>query len=68
MVTGEEVKVARKALDMTQVQFGQWLYVSERQVRNWESGQIEIPSLAWEKVQNTIRMEQANGLERTIPA
>lgn len=48
---GNQVAKARLALDMTQVQFAEWLYVSDRQVRNWENDTTPIPPLAWEKVQ-----------------
>lgn len=58
MATGEEVKFARKALGMTQIQFGKWLYVSGRQVRNWESGSVKMPELAWEKVSGALAERQ----------
>ena len=49
--TPDQVREARLALGMTQVQFGEMLYVTERCVRKWESGDTPIPMLAWEKVQ-----------------
>ena len=50
--TPDQVREARLALGMTQVQFGEMLYVTERAVRKWETeGDTPIPMLAWEKVQ-----------------
>ena len=48
--TPNQVREARLALGMTQVQFGEMLYVTERAVHKWESGDTPIPMLAWEKV------------------
>jgi len=50
--TPDQVREARLALGMTQVQFGEMLYVTERGVRKWESGETPIPMLAWEKVRS----------------
>ena len=51
--TPDQVREARLALGMTQVQFGKMLYVTERAVRKWESNadSVNIGMLEWEKVQ-----------------
>ena len=49
--TGTQVRAARHELELTQTEFGALLYVTERQVRNWEQDATPIPVLAWEKVQ-----------------
>jgi len=36
--TAQRARRLRKSLDMTQIQFAQWLGVSVNTVRNWEQG------------------------------
>ena len=50
MTTATEVRVARKKLGLTQVEFGKLIFLKERQVQNIEAGKTPISALAWEKV------------------
>jgi DNA-binding transcriptional regulator YiaG len=49
--TPDQVRAARLKLGLTQVQLAAVLYVTERQVRKYETGVTVMPLLAWEKVQ-----------------
>lgn len=43
-MTGEELKKARLESEMTQAKLAEQIGYTERQVRAWEKGVVEIPS------------------------
>lgn len=46
-MTPEEFKQRRKSLDITQQELADMWGHDARTIRRWESGQTEIPKLAW---------------------
>ena len=45
-MSGEEFRKLRTAMNLKQAELGALLDVSERGIRRWENGEVDIPKLA----------------------